>query len=99
MSKSEGRRKAEGRNPKPKEQRAWLRYRDVPDGQNTCAFYFWISEFGLRPSFGLRISAFGFFSLTTMSSKITGILTPHMVPLDAGGQINEAELRRYVDWL
>src|SRR5215510_2626419 len=22
-----------------------------------------------------------------------------MVPLDAGGQINEAELRRYVDWL
>ncbi len=34
-----------------------------------------------------------------MSSKITGILTPHMVPLDADGQINEAELRRYVDWL
>jgi 4-hydroxy-tetrahydrodipicolinate synthase len=34
-----------------------------------------------------------------MSSKITGILTPHMVPLDAGGDIQEAELRRYVDWL
>ncbi|HWW00099.1 MAG TPA: dihydrodipicolinate synthase family protein [Candidatus Acidoferrum sp.] len=34
-----------------------------------------------------------------MSSKITGILTPHMVPLDARGNINEAELRRYVDWL
>ena len=34
-----------------------------------------------------------------MASKITGILTPHMVPLDANGQINEAELRRYVDWL
>ena len=34
-----------------------------------------------------------------MSSKITGILTPHMVPLDPNGQINEAELRRYVDWL
>jgi dihydrodipicolinate synthase/N-acetylneuraminate lyase len=34
-----------------------------------------------------------------MSSKITGIFTPHMVPLDKRGQINEAELRRYVDWL
>lgn len=34
-----------------------------------------------------------------MSTKITGILTPHMVPLDGNGQINEAELRRYVDWL
>jgi dihydrodipicolinate synthase/N-acetylneuraminate lyase len=34
-----------------------------------------------------------------MSSKITGIFTPHMVPLDPSGQINEAELRRYVDWL
>ena len=30
---------------------------------------------------------------------IHGILTPHMVPLDAAGEINEAELRRYVDWL
>jgi 4-hydroxy-tetrahydrodipicolinate synthase len=34
-----------------------------------------------------------------MSAKITGILTPHMVPLDASGRIHEAELRRYVDWL
>ena len=34
-----------------------------------------------------------------MATKITGILTPHMVPLDAGGRINEPELRRYVDWL
>jgi len=34
-----------------------------------------------------------------MSTKITGILTPHMVPLDDQGQIHEAELRRYVDWL
>jgi 4-hydroxy-tetrahydrodipicolinate synthase len=34
-----------------------------------------------------------------MASKITGILTPHMVPLDASGRINEGELRRYVDWL
>ena len=31
--------------------------------------------------------------------KITGIFTPHIVPLDGGGRINEAELRRYVDWL
>jgi len=34
-----------------------------------------------------------------MAAKITGILTPHMVPLDANGHINEAELRRYIDWL
>ena len=31
--------------------------------------------------------------------KLTGILTPLMVPLDEQGQINEFELRRYVDWL
>jgi dihydrodipicolinate synthase/N-acetylneuraminate lyase len=30
---------------------------------------------------------------------ITGILTPHMVPLDAAGRIDEAELSRYVRWL
>jgi len=35
----------------------------------------------------------------TRMSKITGILRPHMVPLDERGQINEPELRRYVDWL
>ncbi len=34
-----------------------------------------------------------------MSEKITGIFTPHMVPLDAAGHINEPELRRYVSWL
>src|ERR1051326_5639382 len=34
-----------------------------------------------------------------MSQKITGIFTPHMVPLDGQGRINEPELRRYVDWL
>jgi len=34
-----------------------------------------------------------------MAGKITGILTPHLVPLDAEGRIHEAELRRYVDWL
>jgi len=30
---------------------------------------------------------------------IRGILTPHVVPLDARGRINEPELRRYIDWL
>ena len=30
---------------------------------------------------------------------LAGIFTPNIVPLDAQGEINEAELRRYVDWL
>src|SRR5215469_7465931 len=34
-----------------------------------------------------------------MGAKITGILTPHMVPLREDGRIHEVELRRYVDWL
>src|SRR5512139_1257585 len=34
-----------------------------------------------------------------MAEKIAGIFTPHMVPLDPSGAINEAELRRYVGWL
>lgn len=34
-----------------------------------------------------------------MLAKLTGIFTPNLVPLDAHGEINEAELRRYVDWL
>ena len=34
-----------------------------------------------------------------MSSKLSGIFTPNMVPLDDRGEINEAELRRLVDWL
>ena len=33
------------------------------------------------------------------NEPIKGILTPHIVPLDAAGRINEAELRRYVEWL
>ena len=33
------------------------------------------------------------------SAPITGILTPHMVPLDGRGQIDEDELGRYVAWL
>ena len=36
---------------------------------------------------------------TATAAKIQGIFTPHMVPLDDEGQINEEELRRYVDWL
>jgi dihydrodipicolinate synthase/N-acetylneuraminate lyase len=34
-----------------------------------------------------------------MSDRITGILTPHLVPLDDRGAIDEPELRRYVEWL
>jgi 4-hydroxy-tetrahydrodipicolinate synthase len=34
-----------------------------------------------------------------MSEKLRGIFTPNLVPLDARGNIDEAELRRYVDWL
>ena len=34
-----------------------------------------------------------------MKSRLQGIFTPNLVPLDARGQINEPELRRYVDWL
>lgn len=31
--------------------------------------------------------------------RLTGIFTPNIVPLDGSGNINEPELRRYVDWL
>ncbi len=34
-----------------------------------------------------------------MAEKISGIFTPHMVPLDDAGRIDEGELRRYIDWL
>ncbi len=34
-----------------------------------------------------------------MADKIHGIFSPHMVPLDTKGNIDESELRRYVDWL
>jgi 4-hydroxy-tetrahydrodipicolinate synthase len=33
------------------------------------------------------------------TAAISGILTPHMVPLDSRGHINEEELVRYVTWL
>ncbi len=31
--------------------------------------------------------------------RLRGIFTPNIVPLDARGEINEPELRRYTDWL
>ena len=31
--------------------------------------------------------------------KLSGIYTPNMVPLDKQGNINEAEFRRYIEWL
>src|SRR6187200_565615 len=33
------------------------------------------------------------------STPLRGIFTPNIVPLDSRGEINEAELRRYCDWL
>jgi len=33
------------------------------------------------------------------TNRLTGIFTPNVVPLDGSGEINEPELRRYVDWL
>ena len=35
----------------------------------------------------------------TNPQKLQGIFTPNVVPLDDRGEINEAETRRYVDWL
>jgi len=35
----------------------------------------------------------------TADSKLTGIFTPNIVPLDDRGDVHEAELRRYTDWL
>src|SRR6266478_7370361 len=32
-------------------------------------------------------------------TRLEGIFTPMLVPLDEQGQINEAELRRFVSWL
>src|SRR5258708_1653541 len=33
------------------------------------------------------------------ADRLQGIFTPNIVPLDARGEINEPELRRYTDWL
>lgn len=35
----------------------------------------------------------------TPQTRLTGIFTPNIVPLDSRGEINEAELRGYTDWL
>ena len=35
----------------------------------------------------------------TANQRLSGIFTPNIVPLDANGEINEEETRRYVDWL
>lgn len=37
--------------------------------------------------------------MTASSAAISGILVPHMVPLDGRGRIDEDELARYVSWL
>jgi dihydrodipicolinate synthase/N-acetylneuraminate lyase len=34
-----------------------------------------------------------------MQTKIAGIFTPNLVPIGDDGDINEPELRRYIDWL
>src|SRR5580700_4319374 len=33
------------------------------------------------------------------SERLRGIFTPNLVPLDEAGEIQETELRRYIDWL
>jgi 4-hydroxy-tetrahydrodipicolinate synthase len=35
----------------------------------------------------------------TATARLQGIFTPNIVPLDSRGEIHEAELRRYTDWL
>jgi dihydrodipicolinate synthase/N-acetylneuraminate lyase len=35
----------------------------------------------------------------THSRPLQGVFTPNLVPLDERGRVDEAELRRYVDWL
>src|SRR4051812_6234958 len=34
-----------------------------------------------------------------LQNRLTGIFTPNLVPVDEGGEVNEPELRRYIDWL
>jgi 2-dehydro-3-deoxy-D-pentonate aldolase len=34
-----------------------------------------------------------------MAERLQGIFTPNLVPMTAAGEINEDELRKYVDWL
>ena len=37
--------------------------------------------------------------MNTSKAQLRGVFTPNLVPLDARGEVNEQELRRYVDWL
>lgn len=37
--------------------------------------------------------------MAASASRLRGIFTPNIVPLDSDGEIHEGELRRYVDWL
>jgi dihydrodipicolinate synthase/N-acetylneuraminate lyase len=37
--------------------------------------------------------------MTSSDTRLTGIFTPNVVLLDEKGEINEPEMRRYVDWL
>src|SRR5690606_34426662 len=50
-----------------------------------------------------KISAANEYMTTAMPStsndRLRGIFTPNIVPLDDRGEIQEGELRRYVDWL
>ena len=34
-----------------------------------------------------------------MAERLHGIFTPNLVPMTPAGEINEEELRKYVDWL
>jgi len=34
-----------------------------------------------------------------MAERLQGIFTPNLIPMTEAGEINEAELRRYIDWL
>ena len=38
-------------------------------------------------------------SPTMAASRIQGIFVPNMVPLDKEGEVNQPELRRYINWL
>jgi 4-hydroxy-tetrahydrodipicolinate synthase len=37
--------------------------------------------------------------MTSMAMRLNGIFTPMLVPLDGRGDINETELRRFINWL
>lgn len=37
--------------------------------------------------------------MTSMATRLSGIFTPMLVPLDERGDIHEAELRRFINWL